>query len=144
VSNSFSSDPSVASGTVPAQPFDPWYPVLKQRDDGGAHYSVFGLRNADYGIEALRRIFPDGRADSMNFVLFSTSGIHGTYSTIEECDPSIPEEDRSDDVTFLVVHPRIVCLKYGNCKPETPEDFAFLKKLRESSYAAVAQIGRAA
>src|SRR3990167_1142684 len=60
---------AASSETVPAQPFDPWCPVLKQRDDGGAHYSVFGLRNTDDGIEALRRIFPDGRADSMNFVL---------------------------------------------------------------------------
>ena len=45
-------------------------------------------------------------------------------------------------VTFVIVQPRIVTLRYGNCEPITPDDFAFLKKLRESSWAAVREIGK--
>ncbi len=35
----------------------------------------------------------------------------------------------------------MVCLKYGNCEPQTLEDIQFLKALRASSHEAVAQIG---
>lgn len=40
---------------------------------------------AEYSA-ALRGMFPDAKADDMNFVLFSTSGVHGTYNTIEEAE----------------------------------------------------------
>ena len=93
----------------------------------------------------MRSIFPEATADEMNFVLFSTSGVHGTYATIEEVEraSSLPYSiDRPRHITFLVVRPRVVALQYGNCAPETPEDFAFLKKLRETSWAACAKIGR--
>ena len=124
----------------------------------GAHYSIFGVRNADnrgeLGMAGLRAMFPEGEADDMNFVLFSTSGVHGDYTTIEEVeagiqkygdDPEFSEEDAPDDwngntITFLIVHPRIVCLRYGNAKVTT-DDIPYLKKLRASSLAAVAGIG---
>lgn len=120
----------------------PWHSV--HRKDGG-HYNTFSVKAAD-AMEALREFFPDGQADEMNFVLFSTSGVHGMYTTIEEVEAAIDlpgdHDDRVDEVTFLIVQPRIVTLRYGNCLPRTPEDFAFLKKLRESSWAAAGQIGR--
>ena len=103
-------------------------------DKDGAHYNTFSTRN---GIDALRDFFPDGKADEMNFVLFSTSGVHGTSTKIEEA-----EKDIELDVTFLVVQPRIVCLRYGVCEPKTPEDFDFLKKLRESSWKVIQEIGK--
>ena len=97
------------------------------------HYSV---SKSEGSMSDLRAIFPKGEADSLNFVLFSTSGVHGTYQTIEE-----EEIDPIGEVTFLIVHPRLVSLRYGNARPETPEDFSFLKKLRESSKSVVAKIG---
>jgi hypothetical protein len=120
-----------------------WRNVDKSRADS-AHYSVMGLINPNDGMKALREMFPDGNADEMNAVLFSTSGVHGTYNTIEEAEARVlhGDEEHSEDVTFVIVHPRMVALRYGNCEPETPDDFAFLKKLRASSHAALAKIGK--
>ena len=126
----------------------------------GAHYNVFGVKpgddRAEAGMEGLRAMFPEAKADDMNFVLFSTSGVHGSYTTIEEVeaslvkygnDPRFGEEDAPDDysgdtITFLIVHPRIVCMRYGNAKV-TAADIPFLKALRESSLEAVSRIGLA-
>jgi hypothetical protein len=110
-----------------------------QLREGGAHYNIMRCASHE-GMALLREMFPDGEADEMNFVLFSTSGIHGTYTTIEDIERE-PEE-WGNLLTFLVVQPRIVCTRYGLCAPETPEDFAFLKKLRASSHAAMRQIGQ--
>ena len=102
----------------------------------GAHYNIFGCN--DYmGMEGLRLMFPEGEANALNFVLFSTSGIHGTYVTIEDA-----EEMEEGSVTFLIIQPRICCLRYGNCEPETKEDFEFLRSLRASSWRVVQEIGR--
>ena len=83
----------------------------------GAHYNIF---NAN-GIGALKNFFPDAEADEMNFVLFSTSGVHGTYNTIEESERflrgklglAVKDEEGFSEITFLIVQPRIVCLRYG-------------------------------
>lgn len=106
------------------------------RDDN-PDYSV--LRLTGNGMEALRQLFPTGEADDLNAVLFSTSGVHGTYCTIEEVEAG--GEDAPGDVTFCVIQPRIVCMRYGNATPLTPDDFAFLKKLRETSIKALTSIG---
>lgn len=103
-------------------------------DPDSPYYCVMKL--VGDGMAALREMFPNGEANGLNFVLFSTSGVHGTYATIEAV-----EDKPAIGLTFLIVQPRIVGLKYGNCEPKTPEDFAFLKKLRASSWRAVATIG---
>ena len=105
-------------------------------------YSIDRLQLED-GMTALRQFFPDGKADELNFVLFSTSGIHGHYCTIEECEACVMGDSSAEiyDVTFLVVQPRVVAIRYGNCAPRTTEDFAFLKKLRATSHAAISSIG---
>jgi hypothetical protein len=107
----------------------------------GAHYNVFEAFN---GMDALRSIFPEGVADELNFCLFSTSGVHGSYITIEEAEKAFKKKKHDDwecEVTFLIVHPRVVCLRYGNCQPNSAADFEYLKKLRETSRAAVVLIG---
>jgi hypothetical protein len=122
-----------------------WHSVHQKT---GAHYNIYHCKAAD-GMSALREMFPTGRANDLNFVLFSTSGTHGTYSSIEKAERTLitgtVDEDgdpSSPSVTFLLVQPRIVCLRYGNCEPETAEDIAWLKTLRDSSHQAVAGIGR--
>jgi hypothetical protein len=107
----------------------------------GAHYNVF---ECVHGMGALRHVFPDGEANDLNFCLFSTSGVHGSYTTIEKAEKAFNKKTREEwefEVTFLIVHPRLVCLRYGNCTPQSAEDFAYIKKLRESSLKAVAKIG---
>ena len=118
-------------------------PMFESADDGifrsvygkeSAHYNQYGVKERN-GMQALRQIFPDGQADDLNFVLFSTSGVHGSYCTIEDV------EREGGAVTFLIVQPRICCLRHGNCLPEAPEDFEVLKKLRQTSWEAVQKIG---
>ena len=99
--------------------------LVKTLHGNGGHYSI---NQAVDSMGLLRAVFPDGEANEMNFCLFSTSGVHGTYRTIEE-----EEANPGCGVTFVIVHPRLVTMQYGNVEPQTPEDFAFLKKLRQSS-----------
>ncbi len=90
-------------------------------------------------FEDLKELFPEPKADDINFVLFSTSGVHGSYLTIEEALEE--KEEDGNEVTVLVYHPRIVHMKYGNVKV-TSENFEYLKQLRQSSWDAVATIGK--
>lgn len=106
----------------------------------GAHYNIYKIPRAE-AMKQLRQFFPDGKANDLNFVLFSTSGVHGSYSLIEDIGVQDEDEHTPDDVTFLIIHPRLVCMRYGNAKPETQEDIDFLKKLRASSWDAVLKIG---
>ncbi len=123
----------------------PWQSVHNK--DGG-HYNNFGCRD-EHGMTALRKFFESGKADEFNVCLFSTSGVHGTYRTIEEaeqewllgCDGESGEPCKPM-VTFLIVQPRICTTRHGNCMPNTADDFAFLKSLRQSSWDALLTIGR--
>lgn len=107
----------------------------------GLHYNVFQVHDTE-AMGLLRKWFPDAKADELNFVLFSTSGVHGSYATIEEAQTEELEDGDRRYVTFLVCMPRVVCMHYGNVCPETDDDWKFLKKLRTSSWKAVQTIGR--
>ncbi|POZ49887.1 hypothetical protein [Methylovulum psychrotolerans] len=130
-----------------------WQKVKPDFFNGSIHCSVNRLVNNDNGLIVLRQLFPDGQADQLNFVLFSTSGVHGSYTSIED-EEALPDAENSDEydadgnevevrygVTFLVVHPREVALRYGVAFPKTPDDFEFLKRLRKSSSEAIQLIG---
>ena len=119
-----------------------WENIDPTRRDS-AHYSVMRLDRGCSGMEALREMFPDGKADELNLVLFSTSGVHGTYNSIEDAESHIacPSDDTSNDVTFLINHPRLVAVRYGVCTPETQADIDYLKRLRATSHAVLAGIG---
>lgn len=103
----------------------------------GGHYSKPVPVLEGMGMEALRTMFPDGEADALRFVLFSTSGVHGSYVTIEDS-----EATGLNEVTFVIVQPRVVAMRYGNVVPKSPEDYAYLKKLRQTSWDAVSKIGK--
>jgi len=113
-----------------------------------AHYSVMSLIDRNNGgMEAIRALFPEGQADELNFILFSTSGVHGTYNNIEDAEHYLNgDKDEDGDeycqgVTFLIVHPRLVALRYGVCEPQNKYDIEYLKKLRESSHEIIRKIG---
>tara|TARA_R110000772_G_scaffold173326_3_gene285281 strand:- start:513 stop:830 length:318 start_codon:yes stop_codon:yes gene_type:complete len=97
-----------------------------------SHYSINKVDTVD-AMQVLRDIFPDAEANEMNFVIFSTSGVHGSYRKIEDVEDQGLESEEEPTITFLVIKPRIVETSYGVCQPITPEDFTFLKKLRETS-----------
>lgn len=123
-----------------------WENIDKARPDSG-HYSIMRKTTDVDGMDALREMFPDAEANSLNLVLFSTSGVHGTYNTIEEAERSlagdVDEDGESlcDEVTFVIVHPRLVSMRYGVLNPKDQADIDYLKKLRASSHKAAAGIG---
>lgn len=126
----------------------------------GAHYNIWNISKG--GVGGLRKIFGDPpKANEMNFALFSTSGVHGSYTTIEEIEESltkygpepeflkdeteasVPDDWTSSYLTVTVYHPRIIGVGYGNVEV-TLEDIPFLQELRKSSWEAVQGIGRKA
>lgn len=139
------------------------YPSIKctncRHEREGAHYNIWVISKR--GVDGLRNMFPDAKANEMNFALFSTSGVHGTYATIEEIEDSlikygsdpdfmkdendlpIPDDYHGPSLTVTVYHPRIIGVGYGNVEV-TLEDIPFLKLLRQSSWDAVQEIGRPA
>ena len=119
-----------------------WENLDKIRPDS-AHYSVMRVASIAEGMDALRSMFPEAKADELNFVLFSTSGVHGTYNAIEHAEQFLNGNDAEgqSEVTFVVVHPRLVAMRYGVCNPKTQDDIDYLKRLRTSSQEAVATIG---
>src|SRR3989304_8756196 len=113
-----------------------WENIDKTRQDESAHYSIMRLTEKGSGMEALRELFRDGDADELNFVLFSTSGIHGSYNTIEDAELFLQGKNPEGhpNITFLIIHPRLVALRYGICTPTSQDDINYLKKLRDNSY----------
>lgn len=106
----------------------------------------------------LRAIFPTPEAVNMyNQVLFSTSGIHGSYCTLETAervltlgrtpetegyfDEDDPDELENYKVTVLVLHPRCVTMRFGHI-PVTLADIPYLKDLRSRSWKELCQIGK--
>lgn len=132
-----------------------WCKPVENRGEPG-YYTVYGTGHAgpDAAIEELRRHFAkDEDVNDLNFVLFSTSGVHGSYVTIEDIEQSMarypdgpPPGDHPDDyvipeITFLIVRPRIVTLTYGNATLRNLDDIQWAKRVRWLSAAAVAKIG---
>lgn len=118
-----------------------WRMIHKDRDSHDWGYSVQTIDDGALSMAALRLIFPTGEAHPENFILFSTSGTHGTYDTIEDVEAEVKRGGTFDGVTFVVIHPRIVAMRYGRAYPETEDDFVFLKKLRETSVKTMTGIG---
>lgn len=106
------------------------------------YYSVMRSSSDEESLGLLRQLFTEPIDFSLNFLLLSTSGVHGSYATIEDCEAELRETGVIEsDITFLVVQPRIVGLRYGNCKPRTQEDLDWLKSIREKSRKAMVEIG---
>lgn len=115
---------------------------LADGDDRNVGWSVLRCEDRN-GMDALRAMFPTG-GDAPNadtFVLFSTSGIHGSYATIEDVQEDFRRTGKPHRLTFLIVKPRILVLQYGNCLPSSPGDFVFLDTLRSRGRSVVMSIG---
>ncbi len=136
-------------GTLSGPMFEPAQSEFwkSSQNKSGAHYNQFSCKDEN-GMAALRGFFPTCEPDDMNLVFFSTSGVHGSYNKIEDAAKGIRgERDEYGDVhcqtvTFVIVQPRICCLRYGNCIPQTQDDIDFLDRLRFKSWAAASDIGR--
>lgn len=105
-------------------------------------YKIHKIQKSESNVEFLKFFFAEGEANYMNFVLFSTSGIHGSYLTIEDIEKLIKDEpEKIHELTILLIQPRKVCIFYGQIEV-TSEDIEYLKKLRQSSWDAILYIGK--
>jgi hypothetical protein len=85
----------------------------------------------------LRSFFPDGKANELNWCFLSTSGVHGTYATLDGMHEPEDGEEPFRHITVLVVQPRLVVMRYGNIDVETDEDERWLRELVNSTIVAV-------
>lgn len=106
----------------------------------GGRHNVFEITG---GMPALRSLFPGGVASPLCFALFSCSTMAGPQVTIETL-PAIWEAQQPNDeppmLPVLVVQPALACLRLG-AVPAEPGDLRFLRSVRESSMAAMQQLG---
>lgn len=102
------------------------------------HYKV--IRSLET-MEDIRSNFPDGKADEFNWFFASTSGAHGTYTTIDQIekswDLSPDDENYRRSLTVLIVHPRLCVLKFGEVEIRQRDDITFLRGLVSSTIEAI-------
>jgi hypothetical protein len=126
-----------------------WKSITGER---GGHYNLFRLTDATRGMAAIREFFGAATCNYMNFLLLSTSGVHGSYTSLDEIEASLvkygegeptgedwPEDYAFPEVTFVIVQPRLVCLRYGNTRVSL-EDIKYLRSLSPTTVAAVQTI----
>jgi hypothetical protein len=92
-----------------------------------------------HSVEDLKSLFPDGKANDLNWCLFSTSGVHGSNFGLDEIEYSLRNklDERHIDycppkLTVLVIKPRLVSLGYGDLEISL-SDITFLRCLVNSS-----------
>ena len=108
------------------------------------HYQIMEITS----MEEVREIFPEPQANALNWLLCSTSGVHGSYATLDELDHPELDFDGEDlanfepRITVLIIQPRLVCLHYGDIEV-TPEDRKYLRALVRTSldYIPISQEG---
>lgn len=83
-------------------------------------------------------LFKNG-VDEFNLIIGSTGGVHGTSFTLDDIEKHWDIVDDKDDnyygrdFTYLVIHPRICVLRYGNIKMRTLDDIRWLRQLITNS-----------
>jgi hypothetical protein len=79
----------------------------------------------DDGMGTLRAIFDDTTDYTMNWLFLSTSGVHGSYTTLDDVEVA---EDGTFRITALVVKPRIVQAVYGTITAHV-DDIPWLREV---------------
>lgn len=119
----------------------------------GGHYNCFKSKQDPCTVEALKYIWDDpSKVNNLNFILFGTSGIHGSYGSVKELRESFDKygiidgdgsedfeypEGYSDTITFVIIQPRLVTMRYGNVRITSNDDLVYLEALRDNSAEAV-------
>jgi hypothetical protein len=127
--------------------------VSSMNGEAGRHYTCNSI--VGDAMEILRSFEPD----DINWVFLSTSGVHGSYCSLDAIERALwdatDDEARADDfatddpewtrdterdVTVLIVLPRMVTTCYGNATIRTREDVALLRRLTEQTIAGVMKL----
>lgn len=106
------------------------------------HYSIGKLDS----IEDLKTLFgEEPKADTLNWFVASTSGVHGTYTTLDQIEQAWDITDTENEnyvgsyITVEVILPRMVRLIYGDIELKSKEQIAYLRKLVKSSIEAITE-----
>jgi hypothetical protein len=92
-------------------------------------------------MDDIRRVFPTlDDVNDLNFMLFSTSGIHGSYCSIENVEAELSgngdPDDGSPKLTVMILQPRCVTFGFGHIAVAA-SDIDYLKGIRARSRAAM-------
>jgi hypothetical protein len=88
-------------------------------------------------MDDIRRVFPTlDDVNDLNFMLFSTSGVHGSYASIEDVEAELSGGGDPDDgppkLTVMILQPRCVTFGFGHISVEAG-DIDYLKGIRARS-----------
>lgn len=101
------------------------------------HYETQQLTSMDQ----VKAHFTEDCDYELNWLFLSTSGVHGSYQTlddIEACDGTDEEDECFDEITVLIVCPRLVVMKYGHL-PIDRADIPWLRTVVTKTIAGVAK-----
>ena len=113
-------------------------------DRRSAHYNVYSLGSTEKERwETLHKVFENG-PNEMNLLIGSTSGIHGSYVTLDDLEnpnseyrQEMEEEgffiDDEEAFTVLLIQPRLCSLMYGTIGIHSKEDFNWLRQIIDQS-----------
>lgn len=118
--------------------------------DGRNYYTV--NRIVGDAMDIVRDFVPD----ELNWLFLSTSGVHGSYCTLDDIERWLFGGDSKavrqelglgagepvpleHEITVVILKPRVVCTLYGNAVVRTPEDIALLRSKVEQTAAGIAE-----
>lgn len=97
------------------------------------HYEIQRLET----LEDLWGCFPDDKADEMNWLVLSTSGVHGSCATLDGLLEKWDDQEYVNAITVLVIQPRLVVLRYGELELHDHEGVERLRRIVTSSVSAI-------
>jgi hypothetical protein len=108
------------------------------------HYSLnnerVGWQCEELTVDQLAKMFhadDEGPlADEMNWLFLSTSGVHGSYRTLKDVSGKIAAGE-TVEVTFLVLQPRKVAVRYGNVLVRSEAEAHILRRLVDTTVHAI-------
>lgn len=103
--------------------------TIAEPPDGGRGYWTISLATS---AQDFIDMFPKGHADYLNWLFLSTSGIHGSYKTLDEWTPESPK------ITMLAICPRTLRMTFGDVEV-TKEQIPILRRFVRQTLEEVAK-----
>ena len=112
------------------------------------HYKVLHIEGTnDERWDWIHQCFPEDKADAANLLMGSTSGMHGSYRTLDDLKREAYEDgeplecmpEHIEAFTLLVIQPRLCLLHCGTIGIRSHDDIVWLRKLITASVKAFAK-----
>lgn len=97
------------------------------------YYSVGHLKDfINTSTELIKWCEDNDAPNFMNVFLPSTSGVHGSYCSLDDIEKHWGEEDYTPDLPVMLIKPRIVQVAYGTVRV-AKEDIPKLREIMAQS-----------